>query len=133
MTAEFVQTRLKEAVEHLAASPASLQERVAYAYRGIMIRVVPSDLPDAMRSIFEQIEEQLNEVEPESADQTAAEASAAEMSNKEARAIAKAIVDLYERSRDLTDDDLDTDPGDNGEVPDPDEIEIDPHAGHDHD
>lgn len=136
MTREFVVSRLRDAVEHLASSPDSLQDRVAYAYRGILIRLMPSDLPEGMRETFEEIEQTLSAVEPDRADLTAAEASARALSDKEARALARSIFDLYQRAQALPEEPEGADTGDpagDGGADLHEGAELHDHEGHDHD
>lgn len=99
MTDEFVQARMVEAVKHLATSPDSLQERIHWAWRSMMIRVMPSDLPEDSRALFEQIEAKLSEKEAEDHTADVVEVNAHALDDKAAKQVAEAMFQLYERLR----------------------------------
>ncbi len=105
MSIGYACEKLTKAVRGMAASPDTIQQRIADAYNFNLINIKPDkDLPNDTRWIYEEISTQLTSAEPVG-DEGRVQATVASMSDEDAANIAYKIVRLCDevcaRNRDL--------------------------------
>ncbi len=88
--------KLMVAVHGMASSPRSMQQRIADAYTGSLMRLKADDFPDDLRWTFEEISKKLTSGTP-TGDEGTVQASVSSMSEEEASEIAREIVNLYDQ------------------------------------
>ena len=91
---EDVRELFGRAVETLAVSTGSIQERVADAYMYDLIHLDAVALPPGVRAEFDEIERQLTEREPEGTEGRVM-ASVRDMGDEQAASIARKIFNLH--------------------------------------
>jgi hypothetical protein len=97
MSQGYAWEKLYNAVLGMAASPASLQQRIAAAYSGSLMRITAyDDLPADLESLFGDIMKALSTTEPKG-DEGSIMASALALTDREAEDIARKIVGLYDQ------------------------------------
>ena len=84
------------AVHGMASSPYSMQQRIADAYTGSLIRLRADNFPDDLRLKFEEISKKLTSGTP-TGDEGTVQASVSSMNEEEATEIAREIVNLYDQ------------------------------------
>lgn len=90
--------KFSAAVNSMATSPKSLQERICDAYVYNLIHVKPEDLPESVQHDFIQLAKKLTAVEPKS-DEGSVAATTRQMSTTDAIEIADIIVRLADDIR----------------------------------
>ena len=91
----YVWEKLMAAVHGMASSGSSIQQRIANAFTGSLVRLEVEDFPEDLRPKFAEIHSAMTRVESE--DDGAFQASASAMTTEEAESIARTIVDLYDQ------------------------------------
>jgi hypothetical protein len=95
----FVEIRL--AVQHLATSAATIQDRMRAVYSGGMFKLRPEDLPSDLGSQFLEIKKCLTEPKTKAAPGTIAseggiKIACSQLTDDEATEVAKAIIKLHD-------------------------------------
>jgi hypothetical protein len=85
--------KFSRAINTLATSPKSIQERIADAYVYDIIHVKAEDVPEDSRYRFEELQRKMTSVEPES-DEGSVVASTQKLTTDEAVQIANEIMEL---------------------------------------
>ncbi len=85
--------KFSSAIDCLATSPKSIQERICDAYIFNLIHVKPNEVPPEIRLDFEQLSATLTSAEPKG-DEGSAAATTSRMSDDEAIGIAKKILQI---------------------------------------
>jgi hypothetical protein len=93
MSFSYVHEKFSAAIESMAASPESIQHRIANAYTYHLIRLKKEELPDEIRMDFEITAEQLTRGEPVG-NEGRVMATVKQMSENEAVDIARRIVHM---------------------------------------
>ena len=82
------------AVHGMAASPKSVQQRIADAYLSSIMHAKSNEVPEEMRGIFEQLHRRLTSVEPQG-DEGRVQATVRKMSPEDAISIINDITHIY--------------------------------------
>jgi len=90
---DYVHEKFSAAIESMAASPESLQRRIADAYLSQLMRLNADDLPDEIRMDFKIVSEQLTSCEP-AGNEGSVMASVNQMNDSDALEIARRIVHM---------------------------------------
>jgi hypothetical protein len=95
VSVSYFYQKFSAAVESMAASPASIQHRIADAYISQLHVLQPDELPDEIRMDFTIMVEQLTRIEPVG-NEGRVMASVREMSEDDAVEIARKIVHMHD-------------------------------------
>jgi hypothetical protein len=95
MSLDYVWEKFYAAVLILAGSQGTVQERLADAFTGQLIRLETNDLPEELRGDFEQLERRLTSAEP-TGGEGSVDASVQSLSDEEAAHLAEQIVEMYD-------------------------------------
>lgn len=95
MSLGYVHEKFSLAVDSMATSPASIQQRVANAYIFHLIHLKADELPEEIRMDFSVMKQQLTSAEPVG-DEGSVMASVDKMSEDEAVTIARKIAYMHD-------------------------------------
>jgi len=95
MAIDYVWEKFHLAVLTLAGGHGTVQERLADAFAGQLMRLNVNDLPEELRGDFEEVERLLTSGEPVG-DEGSVDASARSLIDNEATRLAEQIVGLYD-------------------------------------
>ncbi|MEA5617900.1 hypothetical protein VB711_08620 [Cronbergia sp. UHCC 0137] len=97
MSLNYTREKLYSAVEILASSNESIQDRLHSAYINALIRLhEPNDFPEELREEFNEINKRLTEIQATS-NEGSVQATTTKMSEEEAGNVAEKIVTLYDQ------------------------------------
>lgn len=99
MNASYAWEKFYLAVENMASSQDSLQQRLGDAYRFHLIHINPDTLPDNIQQDFHKLRERLTR-DKAIADEGKVQATIQNMSTDEAAELIKQVVDMFQRVSD---------------------------------
>ena len=95
MSVDYFHEKFSAAVQSMAASPESIQDRIADAYISQLHVLQPDELPDEIRMDFKIMVQQLTGAEP-LGNEGSVKASVNQMSEDDAVSVAQKIVHMYD-------------------------------------